>query len=200
MVELSRCDLDTRLSGPGLAELPLKSMIIRFRPPVISTARESFSLADSLTVQVGFLRQAGVRRRALFCCSLFADGARRGSGDGVPATLRWVGDQRRVAALVLVCGGGAGAQVRIPGALRAAGGVPRRTLNHAFQQVLGMGPVTYWRRLRLNQVRRSLRELRANAEPKSVTEIALDHGFWHLGRFSSQYRELFGNSPRESTR
>jgi AraC family ethanolamine operon transcriptional activator len=79
-------------------------------------------------------------------------------------------------------------------------GVPRRTLNHAFQQVLGMGPVTYLRRLRLNEVRRSLRQPRANDEPKSVTEIALDHGFWHLGRFSSQYRELFGHSPRESPR
>ncbi len=79
-------------------------------------------------------------------------------------------------------------------------GVPRRTLNHAFQQVLGMGPVTYLRRLRLNQVRRSLRQPRANGEPKSVTEIALDHGFWHPGRFSGQYRELFGESPRESAR
>jgi len=79
-------------------------------------------------------------------------------------------------------------------------GLPRRTLNHAFQQVRGMGPATYLRRLRLNQVRRSLRQPRANAEPKSVAEIALDHGFWHPGRFSGQYRELFGESPRESVR
>ena len=86
------------------------------------------------------------------------------------------------------------------GDLCVGSGVPRRTLNHAFQQVLGMGPATYLRRLRLNQVRRSLREPRANGEPRSVTEIALDHGFWHPGRFSSQYRELFGESPRESAR
>ena len=86
------------------------------------------------------------------------------------------------------------------GDLCVACDVPRRTLNHAFQQVLGMGPVTYLRRLRLNQVRRSLEQSRANGDPKSVTEIALDHGFWHLGRFSSQYRELFGESPRERAR
>ena len=86
------------------------------------------------------------------------------------------------------------------GDLCVGSGVPRRTLNHAFQQVLGMGPATYLRRLRLNQVRRSLRQPRANGEPKSVTEIALDHGFWHPGRFSCQYRELFGESPRESAR
>jgi len=78
--------------------------------------------------------------------------------------------------------------------------VPRRTLNHAFQQVLGMGPVTYLRRLRLNQVRRSLQHSCANGYTRSVTEIALDQGFWHLGRFSSQYRELFGESPRERAR
>ena len=45
-------------------------------------------------------------------------------------------------------------------------GVPRRTLNHAFQQVLGMGPAIYLRRLRLNQVRRSLRHPRANCAAK----------------------------------
>ena len=79
-------------------------------------------------------------------------------------------------------------------------GTPRRTLNHAFQTVLGMGPATYLRRLRLNQVRRLLRQPSANDQPTRVTEIALEHGFWHLGRFSSQYRELFGESPHQSTR
>lgn len=79
-------------------------------------------------------------------------------------------------------------------------GVPRRTLSYAFEQMLGMGPVTYLRRLRLNQVRRSLRQAHANGERRSVTEIALDQGFWHLGRFSCQYRELFGENPRESAR
>ena len=79
-------------------------------------------------------------------------------------------------------------------------GVPRRTLNHAFQTILGMGPVTYLRRLRLNHVRRALRQHRANHEPRNVTEVALEHGFWHLGRFAAQYRELFGTNPLESSR
>ena len=79
-------------------------------------------------------------------------------------------------------------------------GVPRRTLSHAFHQVLGMGPATYLRRLRLNQVRRALREFRASDRRTRVKSVALEHGFWHPGRFSSQYRELFGESPLESTR
>lgn len=77
-------------------------------------------------------------------------------------------------------------------------GVPRRTLNHAFQQVLGMGPMSYLRRLNLNNARLSLRRSHAIGKPKSVTEIALDNGFWHLGRFSAQYREMFGENPHES--
>ncbi len=83
--------------------------------------------------------------------------------------------------------------------LCAVCGVPRRTLTLAFQQVLGMGPITYLRRLRLNQARRSLRQPSPKGRPKSVTEIALDNGFWHLGRFSSQFRELFGTCPSDST-
>ena len=78
--------------------------------------------------------------------------------------------------------------------------VPRRTLSHAFHQVLGMGPATYLRRLRLNQVRRSLRQYNTNGRPATVTELALEHGFWHLGRFSSQYREFFGENPQDSAR
>ena len=38
--------------------------------------------------------------------------------------------------------------------------------------------------------------LRALSGPwQSVREAALAHGFWHLGRFSSVYREAFGESP-----
>jgi AraC family ethanolamine operon transcriptional activator len=79
-------------------------------------------------------------------------------------------------------------------------GVPRRTLSHAFQQVLGMGPATYLRRMRLNQVRRLLRRARINDSAAIVTKTALEHGFWHLGRFSSQYREMFGECPLETSR
>lgn len=79
-------------------------------------------------------------------------------------------------------------------------GVPRRTLSHAFHQVLGMGPATYLRRLRLNQVRHALRQVRASDRRTQVKSVALEHGFWHAGRFSSQYRELFGESPMESIR
>jgi len=76
--------------------------------------------------------------------------------------------------------------------------VPRRTLNRAFENVLGMGPATYLRRIRLNNVRRTL--LRRSARTTTVTDLALTFGFWHLGRFAEQYYELFGELPHETVR
>jgi AraC family ethanolamine operon transcriptional activator len=59
-----------------------------------------------------------------------------------------------------------------------------------------MGPATYLRRLRLNGVHRALR--RKNGGSITVTDVALEFGFWHLGRFAEQYKELFGESPHET--
>jgi AraC-like DNA-binding protein len=33
---------------------------------------------------------------------------------------------------------------------------------------------------------------------RSVTELALDYGFLHLGRFSESYRQQFGELPSET--
>jgi len=82
--------------------------------------------------------------------------------------------------------------------LCAAYEVPRRTLNRAFQNALGMGPATYLRRVRLNGARRALQ--RRSARSAAVRDVALEFGFWHLGRFAEQYKELFGESPHETLR
>ncbi len=37
-------------------------------------------------------------------------------------------------------------------------------------------------------------------EARSVTDVALECGFSHLGRFSTRYRALFGESPSETGR
>ncbi len=82
--------------------------------------------------------------------------------------------------------------------LCAACEVPRRTLNRAFQNALGMGPSTYLRRLRLNHAHRALH--RENDRSTTVTDVALELGFWHLGRFAEQYAELFGEAPHDTLR
>jgi transcriptional regulator GlxA family with amidase domain len=50
--------------------------------------------------------------------------------------------------------------------------------------------------LRLDSARRELAA--ADHAATSVTTIAMQNGFHHLGRFSVGYREHFGESPRET--
>lgn len=74
-------------------------------------------------------------------------------------------------------------------------GVSTRTLNNALMAVLGMSFGKYCLLHRLWSVRHAL--LRA-APPDLVKTIALDHGFWHLGRFSRLYYRQFGELPSTS--
>jgi len=75
-------------------------------------------------------------------------------------------------------------------------GVSRRQLEYAFSSVFEMPPHTFIYTYRLNAIRRAL--IRARGTGATVTEIALDYGVTHLGRFSVAYRGLFGESPRRT--
>jgi AraC family ethanolamine operon transcriptional activator len=72
-------------------------------------------------------------------------------------------------------------------------GVPKRTLILGFTDSFGMPPLAFHRRLRLNAARREL----AGSRPgeTTVTDVALRRGFEHFGRFSVDYRQMFGESP-----
>jgi AraC family ethanolamine operon transcriptional activator len=75
--------------------------------------------------------------------------------------------------------------------------VSRRTLQYAFDHVLGIGPNAYLKILRLNGVRRALcrRDMRI-----SVQQAASDWGFWHLSQFAKDYRILFDELPSTTVR
>jgi AraC-like DNA-binding protein len=77
-------------------------------------------------------------------------------------------------------------------------GASERTLRTCCQEVLGVGPVRYLWLRRMYLTRQAL--LRSEASATTVTEIATTHGFWELGRFSVEYRGLFGESPSTSLR
>ena len=77
--------------------------------------------------------------------------------------------------------------------------VSRRELEYAFRATFDVSPWDYFQKLRLNAIYRDLRLTPANL-PGYVTEIALTHGITHLGRFSAQYRNLFGERPSETLR
>ncbi|HTF34557.1 MAG TPA: helix-turn-helix domain-containing protein [Myxococcota bacterium] len=112
-----------------------------------------------------------------------------------------IGTDRRAAAVVHQIDQDARKSILISSSvteLCAAYEVPRRTLNRAFQNSLGMGPATYLRRVRLNGARRVLQ--RKSARSATVSDVALGFGFWHLSRFAEQYKQLFGESPHETLR
>ena len=80
----------------------------------------------------------------------------------------------------------------------AAIGVSERTLRSCCHEHFGMGPIRYLWLRRMHLARRSL--LRADPATASVTSTATEYGFWELGRFSVEYRGLFGESPSASLR
>jgi AraC family ethanolamine operon transcriptional activator len=79
-----------------------------------------------------------------------------------------------------------------------ATGVSERTLQYAFQEVMGMSPLAYLTRLRLHRVRKALRTGTYGAT--TVSAQALKWGFWHFGDFSRAYKDCFGELPSESLR
>jgi transcriptional regulator GlxA family with amidase domain len=81
--------------------------------------------------------------------------------------------------------------------LAAAAGVSPRTLYRAFARQCGEPPIGRLRRERLEGARRHLLE----AGPRdTVTSVALDWGFAHLGRFAGSYGRCFGERPSETLR
>jgi AraC family ethanolamine operon transcriptional activator len=74
--------------------------------------------------------------------------------------------------------------------------VSRQSLHRAFNEILGVGPVTFLRHKRLCAVHSVLRD----SDPARVTvsEVAMRQGFTELGRFAHYYHSLFGEYPSET--
>lgn len=72
-------------------------------------------------------------------------------------------------------------------------GTSSRALCYGFQEMLEMSPMSYLKILRLQSVHRALKF----AEPghKTITEIATQFGFYHLGYFAHDYKKMFGELP-----
>ncbi len=69
----------------------------------------------------------------------------------------------------------------------------QRPLHYGFQELLGVSPMAYLKVLRLTAARRQLRQ----SEPgqTTVADVASHCGFWSLGHFSRDYKNLFGELP-----
>lgn len=82
--------------------------------------------------------------------------------------------------------------------LARATGVSARALQRAFERSDRPSPMMYLRQLRLHRVQAELAT--SSADSVTVTMVAGRWGFIHLGRFASQYRQLFGEHPSETLR
>ena len=71
-----------------------------------------------------------------------------------------------------------------------------RTLQRCFLEYFQLSVSQYIKAARFNLARRRL--LEANRSETTVTDIALNSGFSHLGRFSVEYHEHFDQLPRET--
>ena len=78
----------------------------------------------------------------------------------------------------------------------AALGVSRRTLHRAFQEVFGLGPVSFLRHKRLCAVHSILRESAPGST--TVAAVAMGQGFYELGRFAQYYLAMFGERPSQT--
>jgi transcriptional regulator GlxA family with amidase domain len=81
--------------------------------------------------------------------------------------------------------------------MASALGLSRRTLHRIVRRESGVSPMVLLRRARMAEARARLESPVPGA---TVTRIALDCGFAHLGRFSQEYAAQFGESPSATLR
>lgn len=84
-----------------------------------------------------------------------------------------------------------------PEALALVAGVSVRSLFLGFQRYRGISPMRLLHEVRL---RRAHEDLLQAPPGTRVTDVALRWGLGHLGRFSQEYRDAFGESPSETLR
>lgn len=71
--------------------------------------------------------------------------------------------------------------------------VSKRTLQYAFQEKFQSTPHGFLRALRMSRVRNLLRQARYGGA--TIGDLAASQGIWHHGRFSQDYKKMFGETP-----
>lgn len=82
------------------------------------------------------------------------------------------------------------------GELSQAIGMSPRGVELLFRESLGLSPSTFIKNRRLHGVRHIL--LSSERKAGLVKESAMEWGFMHMGHFSRNYRQLFGESPSKT--
>lgn len=82
--------------------------------------------------------------------------------------------------------------------LSGLAGLNERSLQRLFKEAYGVSPTRYIQISRLEAARHSLTS--SSSEVCLITQVAMQQGFLHLGRFSRDFREHFGILPSELRR
>lgn len=205
------------LYGPGVEHMAINRPGLSFAF-AITTMHHLEELADRLELSISppshgeavVLENPDINRRLGEALSAHIHAAVDGGGVGatgdavmrsMAATLRDhsapLGPSRGLDSRVVVsrCLEYAEAENRIPSLeeLCRASNVSERRLRSAFSEEFDCPPSAYMRAWALDRANRRLRE--ADADSASVTAVAADLGFNHLGRFAGHYRSMFGESP-----
>lgn len=80
--------------------------------------------------------------------------------------------------------------------LAAQASMSPRSLYTLFERQLGVTPMQYIRQRKLARIHACLSD--PSCPVRNLTELALDYGFLHLGRFSESYRQQFGELPSQT--
>lgn len=75
-------------------------------------------------------------------------------------------------------------------------GVSQRTLQICFHEIMDACPKQYLKAIRLNQVRRCLKQ--ADPMQHTIQDIAFNWGFWHASHFTASYKAMFGELPSQT--
>jgi len=73
--------------------------------------------------------------------------------------------------------------------------VSERTLLYAFKNQFDMGPKAYMKVLKLNHAHHLLHR---GIGSDTISAIARESGFWHMGQFHTDYKRFFGELPSDT--
>jgi len=75
-------------------------------------------------------------------------------------------------------------------------GASERTLQYAIKDYTQLTPNQYAKSLKLNMVRDKL--LKREPDQIKISQLAIEHGFWHTPQFATDYRIHFGELPTDT--
>ncbi len=67
---------------------------------------------------------------------------------------------------------------------------------YIFKDYYGISPHGCLKKIRLNNVKRDL--MKSDVQKVRIADIANKWGFWHMGQFAADYRNLFNELPSQT--